>query len=129
MTPIGKKQLIWVSFFSINSDIEGDDLPTASTLIKKYKRARLEQQESKDYYFGLTAQAPAELIPKWTAEVTEAERKRVNSVEAMDIYQARVPKAKGRKEVEIELGQQELERDMTGQASWLSYGLQLEEAQ
>ncbi len=69
------------------------------------------------------------MIPKWTAEVTEAERKRGSSVNAMDIYQARVPKPKGRKEIEVELGQQELERDLTGQASWISYGLQLEEAQ
>ncbi len=40
-----------------------------------------------------------------------------------------MPKAKGRKEIEMELGQNELERDITGQASWISYGLQLEEAQ
>ncbi len=98
-------------------------------MIKKYNRARVEQQDSKDYFVGLSKQAPAELIPKWTAEVTEAEQKRVNSVEVMDVYQARVPKAKGRKEIEMELGQNELERDITGQASWISYGLQLEEAQ
>ncbi len=54
------------------------------------------------------------MIPKWTAEVTEAERKRGSSVNAMDIYQARVPKPKGRKEIEVELGQQELERILQG---------------
>ena len=47
----------------------------------------------------------------------------------MDVYQARVPKPKGRKEVEVELGQTELEGDITGQATWISHGLKVEEAQ
>ena len=101
----------------------------ASTLIKKYQQAVIEQCESKEYLAGLTGQAPAELIPKWSDEISEAERNRSSLVKAMDVYQARVPKAKGRKEVELELGQTELEGDITGQATWISHGLKVEEAQ
>ncbi len=80
MTLIGKRQLIWVRFILVKGDSYADDPDTAATLIKKYNRARVEQQDSKDYFVGLSKQAPAELIPKWTAEVTEAEQRRVNSV-------------------------------------------------
>ncbi len=36
----------------------------ASTLVKKYSRALTEQRDSREYFSGLTAQAPSECIPK-----------------------------------------------------------------
>ena len=102
---------------------------SASTLVKKYTRAVTKQRESREYLSGLTAQAPAECIPKWSTEVTDAEEKRPQSVKAMDIYRAKVPKPKGRKEIEVELGQQELQGNRAGQAGWISQGLKVEEAQ
>lgn len=97
--------------------------------MKKYHRAVTEQAESKEYFKSLTSAAPAELIPKWTEEVTHAEQQRGNKLEVMDVYQARIPKAKGRRDIELELGQRELHGELVGQATWISHGLKAEEAQ
>lgn len=97
--------------------------------MKKYQRAVIEQRESREYLVGLTAAAPAELIPSWTEEVTTAEADRDNDIEAMDVYRVRIPKARGRRDIELELGQRELEGDLIGQASWISHGIKVEEAQ
>lgn len=47
----------------------------------------------------------------------------------MDVYRVRIPKARGRRDIELELGQRELEGDLIGQASWISHGIKVEEAQ
>lgn len=98
-------------------------------MVKKYQRAVAEQVESKEYFTSLTDAAPAELIPTWTEEVTYAEQHRGNQLDVMDVYQARIPKAKGRRDIELELGQRKLEGELIGQASWISQGLKVEEAQ
>ena len=86
-------------------------------------------KDTLEYFEDLSEAAPAALIPAWSEQVENAENNRSRKHEVMDIYQARVPSAKGRKEIEVELGQQELAGDTTGQASWISHVLHVEEAQ
>ncbi|KAF8956034.1 hypothetical protein BDZ97DRAFT_1672276, partial [Flammula alnicola] len=102
----------------------------ASTVTKKYFRAVKEQQSSQDYYDGLTEAAPTELIPEWTEQIIAAEGRRQNNPDVMDIYQVKVKKAPTRREIELQLSEKELRGgEQTGQATWISQGLKLEEAQ
>ena len=98
-------------------------------MVKKYQCALLESQETAQYFQDLTSAAPPALIPRWTEQVKAAERKRGNDLEVMDIYQAKIPKPAGRREIELDLGQRELDGEVTGQATWISHGLKIEEAQ
>ena len=85
--------------------------------------------DSSEYFTGISEFAPQHLFPGWTKQVTHAEHLHGDDVTAMDVYQARIPKPPGRREVEVELGQQELGDKNAGQASWLSHGLKVEEGQ
>jgi hypothetical protein len=48
--------------------------------------------ESKDYFEDLSAVPTADEIVKWDAEISEAEKKRTNQPEAMDVMAPRIPK-------------------------------------
>ena len=101
----------------------------SATLLKKFHRAVREANDSSEYFAGISESAPQHLIPGRTKQVTDTEHLRGDDVTAMDVYQARIPKPPGRREVEVELGQQELGDKNAGQASWLSHGLKVEEGQ
>lgn len=67
-------------------------LMTATTITKKYQRAKREQQTSQEYFEGISQAAPEGLIPQWTAAIEEAERNRQQDLTAMDIMRNQVPK-------------------------------------
>jgi hypothetical protein len=64
----------------------------ARTIINKYNRAISNQLESKDYFEDLSAVLTTDEIEKWDAEISEAEKKRTNQPEAMDVMAPRIPK-------------------------------------
>lgn len=66
----------------------------ASTISGRFKRAVVEQKESKEYFDGLTVNGLPELITKWTQEIELAESQRQIMPESMDIMQNRVVKGK-----------------------------------
>ena len=64
----------------------------ARTTINKYNRAIANELESKDYFEDLSAVPTTDEIEKWDAEISEAEKKRTNQPEAMDVMAPRIPK-------------------------------------
>jgi hypothetical protein len=64
----------------------------ARTIINKYNRAIANELESKDYFEDLSAVPTTDEIEKWEAEISEAEKKRTNQPEAMDVMAPRIPK-------------------------------------
>ena len=86
-------------------------------------------KDTLEYFEDLSEAAPAALIPAWSEQVENAENNRSRKHEVMDIYRVAIPKAATRKEIELQLSQEELSSELTGQASWISEGLKCEEAQ
>jgi hypothetical protein len=64
----------------------------ARTIINKYNRAIAKELESRDYFEELSAVPTAKEIEIWDAEILEAENKRTNQPEAMDVMASRIPK-------------------------------------
>ena len=64
----------------------------ARTTINKYNRAIANELESKDYFEDLSAVPTTDEREKWDAEISEAEKKRTNQPEAMDVMAPRIPK-------------------------------------
>ena len=60
-------------------------------VIKKYKRAVIKCPESQKYFDDLTNVMPDNVIRTWTAQITEAEAKRLESPTAMDVMRPNIP--------------------------------------
>jgi hypothetical protein len=59
------------------------------TLCKKFNRARDGLRESGEVFERLTKSADPKDIEEWTRQAEQAEKDRLNNVEAMDIYNAK----------------------------------------
>jgi Kyakuja-Dileera-Zisupton transposase len=68
------------------------DYFTADTVSKKYKRAVVEQAETKDYFDGLSAAAPRHHVEQWKKEIEKAENERQSNLKSMDIMKSRINK-------------------------------------
>jgi hypothetical protein len=64
----------------------------ARTIVIKYKRAIVNESESREYFQDLSSVPTSEEIEKWEAEISEAEIKRTSRPEAMDVMAPRIPK-------------------------------------
>lgn len=118
----------------------------AYTILGKYQRAVKEQAEVSRYFQGLTEYCPRDLLPIWKRDIEQAEAGRQLDVTKMDYMNLKVDKrsvsyapdiltlilniALTLREIELKLSQEEFEEGgQTGQASWISKGLKIEESQ
>jgi hypothetical protein len=85
---IGKRTLTWTPVHLIYPA----GLVVVETGRKKYLRAVQNLQESREYFLELTEVPTRAQIAQWEEEITNAEMKRFEEPEAMDIMEPRVPK-------------------------------------
>lgn len=72
------------------------DSGTVEKIIRKFKRAKESSANADEYFAKLSAACPDGAIPKWTAEIEEAEKRRVSDPKSMDILEPRGVKRKRR---------------------------------
>ncbi|KAI0257943.1 hypothetical protein BC834DRAFT_976158 [Gloeopeniophorella convolvens] len=104
-------------------------IKTVPFMLKRWKRVQEGLPLSEVAFVGLSQRFPT-MIGIWALQEADAQSKRWENPEAMDIYETKTKKAPTRSEVQTELSKQEKAWDSSnGEAQWISSGLTIQETQ